>query len=67
LRDALSGSGGVDVTGGMADKVTRMVDLVQRHREATVHILTGTEPGLLTRALLEEALDVGTRIRAAGQ
>jgi isopentenyl phosphate kinase len=63
LGRTLSGSRGVDVTGGMADKVTRMVELVQRHAETRVHILTGTEPGLLTRALLEEALDVGTRIR----
>jgi isopentenyl phosphate kinase len=67
LRKALAGSRGVDVTGGMADKVTRMVDLVRRHAETTVHILMGTEPGLLTRALLDDALDVGTRIRAVGQ
>lgn len=64
LRNALSGSDDVDVTGGMADKVTRMVDLVQRHTETTVHILTGTEPGLLTRALLHKTLDAGTRIAA---
>jgi isopentenyl phosphate kinase len=67
LREAVTGSRGVDVTGGMADKVTRMVQLVRRHPETTVHILTGTEPGLLTRALLDDALAVGTRIRAAGQ
>jgi hypothetical protein len=51
----------------MADKVARMVGLVERQVETTVHILTGTEPGLLTRALLNEALDVGTRICAVGQ
>jgi len=64
LRETLSGSGGVDVTGGMADKVTRMAELVQRHPQAHVHILTGTQPGLLTRVLLDAALPVGTRITA---
>ncbi|MGD2177131.1 MAG: isopentenyl phosphate kinase [Anaerolineae bacterium] len=67
LRGALSGSRGVDVTGGMQDKVARMVELVARHMETTVHIMTGIEPGLLTRALLDDALDVGTRIHATGQ
>jgi isopentenyl phosphate kinase len=67
VREVLSGSGGVDVTGGMADKVARMVDLVGRHVETTVQIITGMEPGLLTRALLDDAPDAGTRIQAVGQ
>lgn len=62
LRQTLAGSAGVDVTGGMADKVTRMVELAQRHPETSVHILTGAEPGLLTRVLLDHTLRVGTRI-----
>jgi isopentenyl phosphate kinase len=62
LQRTLSGSGGVDVTGGMADKVARMVELVQCHPETHVHILTGTEPGLLTRVLLDATLRMGTRI-----
>jgi isopentenyl phosphate kinase len=65
LQDALGGSRGVDVTGGMADKVARMVELVQRNAETCVHILTGTQPGLLTRALLDNTLNVGTRILAS--
>jgi len=69
LREALAGSGGVDVTGGMADKVSRMVELVQRHPETCVHILSGTEPGLLTRVLLPPPIGRerevgGTRITA---
>jgi isopentenyl phosphate kinase len=64
LRDALAGSAGVDVTGGMADKVTRMVRLVQHHPEIEVHILTGNEPHLLTRVLLDANLPIGTRITA---
>jgi isopentenyl phosphate kinase len=63
----LSGSRGVDVTGGMADKVARMVDLVRRYPETTVQLLTGTEPGFLTRALLDDGLNAGTRIQAGGQ
>ena len=46
LRAVLDGSVGVDVTGGMADKVARMVELVQRYPETCVHVITGTEPGL---------------------
>jgi len=64
LRKTLTGSEGVDVTGGMADKVARMVELVQRYPETCVHILTGTRPGLLARALIETELRVGTRIEA---
>jgi len=62
LRDSLAGSTGIDVTGGMADKVARMVELVQRHPETSVNIFTGTRPGLLTRVLLDTTCSVGTRI-----
>ena len=62
LQVALTGSAGVDVTGGMADKVACMAELVQHHPDTCVHILTGIEPGLLTCALLDDALSTGTRI-----
>ncbi|MBU0703726.1 MAG: isopentenyl phosphate kinase family protein [Chloroflexi bacterium] len=64
LRETLTGSAGVDVTGGMEDKVTRMVELVQLHPATCVHIFSGTVPGLLTRVLLDSTLRVGTRIAA---
>jgi isopentenyl phosphate kinase len=64
LQAALTGSEGVDVTGGMADKVARMVELVRRMPETKVHILTGVEGGLLARALRDPNLPVGTRITA---
>ncbi len=64
LREALAGSRGVDVTGGMADKVARMVELVQRHPKTCVHIFSGAEPDLLTRVLLDVTLRVGTQIAA---
>jgi isopentenyl phosphate kinase len=64
LGATLSGSHGVDVTGGMASKVARMTELVGRHTDTSVWIMTGEEPGLLTRALLAEEPVAGTRIRA---
>lgn len=64
LRHALGGSAGVDVTGGMADKVARMVELVQRAPRTRVHILSGAEPGLLARALCSTEIDSGTQIAA---
>lgn len=63
-REVLSGSEAVDVTGGMLDKVARMVDLVRTHPEIRVRILTGTQPGLLTQALLDPDLSAGTLIGA---
>jgi len=62
LRVTLTGSAGVDVTGGMADKVARMVELVQHHPDTRVHILTGVEPGVLAQALVDDALAAGTQI-----
>ncbi len=67
LQETLTGSAGVDVTGGMADKVTRMVELVRRRPETEVHILTGREAGLLARVLLDDRLSTGTRITAQSQ
>jgi isopentenyl phosphate kinase len=66
LRATLSGSDGVDVTGGMASKVAGMMELVLRHTDMSVWIMTGEEPGLLTRALLAEEPVAGTRISARG-
>lgn len=62
LAGSLGGSRGVDVTGGMLSKVRQMLDLVQRRPGLAVHVLSGLEPGLLTRALLDAHLATGTRI-----
>ena len=64
LSAGLAGSASVDVTGGMADKVARMVALVQRHPATIVHIISGCQPGTLTRLLQDPALPIGTRIVA---
>ena len=61
-QDVFSGACGVDVTGGMGDKVARMIELVRRHPETRVRILAGTEPGLLTRVLLGDERGIGTAI-----
>ena len=65
IAGSLGGSRGVDVTGGMVTKVRQMLDLVQRRPGLLVHILSGIKPGLLTRALLDVDLVVGTRITAS--
>jgi isopentenyl phosphate kinase len=59
---SLGGSRGMDVTGGMVSKVRQMLDLVQGEPGLVVHVLSGLEPGLLARALLDADLAVGTRI-----
>jgi len=58
----LRGSSYTDVTGGMADKVKNMVDLVQRVPGLRIWILTGVEPGNLRRALLEPEATPGTLV-----
>jgi isopentenyl phosphate kinase len=64
IAASLGGARGRDVTGGMVTKVRQMLDLVQSRPGLLVQILSGLEPGLLTRALLEEELAIGTRIMA---
>jgi isopentenyl phosphate kinase len=63
VASSLGGSRGPDVTGGMVSKVHQMLDLVQKSAGLQVHILSGLEPGLLTRVLLDADVAVGTRIR----
>ena len=62
LRGA-GGSHGVDVTGGMRAKVELMWRLVEATPGLSVHLI-GPAPGLLTRALLNEAEGEGTLIAA---
>lgn len=64
VERSLGTSRGPDVTGGMASKVHQMLRLVQQHTHLSVDILSGLEPGLLTRALLDDASSFGTRITA---
>jgi isopentenyl phosphate kinase len=57
---ALGGSAGVDVTGGMADKVTQMLELVKSHSDLEVLIFSGLHPGILEGVLSGKVF--GTRI-----
>ncbi len=62
VRHALAGASGVDVTGGMIDKVMRMIDLIKGQPETLVHLVSGTVPGLLGEVLRDASMPVGTRI-----
>jgi len=65
IAGSLRGSRGMDVTGGMVSKVHQMLELVRISPGLVVHILSGLEPGLLTRVLLEADWETGTRISIA--
>ncbi len=60
----LSVSDGVDVTGGMLDKVRTLLSLVSEVDGLTVQLISGTRPGLLTRTLCGQAATEGTILRA---
>jgi len=64
LRDVLSGSAAIDVTGGMADKVEKMVTLVEELPGLVVQVFSGLEPTLVRRALEDPHLAPGTHITA---
>jgi isopentenyl phosphate kinase len=58
----LSGSHGVDVTGGMLSKVREMVQLVERGHAERVHLISGSRPGALTEVMLDPGAPYGTVI-----
>jgi isopentenyl phosphate kinase len=60
----LGGAAGLDVTGGMRDKVEQMVRLAEQSPGLEVRIFSGEAAGSVRRALLGEA--VGTRICSPG-
>jgi isopentenyl phosphate kinase len=61
----LSGSHGVDVTGGMLSKVREMVQLVERGHVERVHLISGSRPGALREVLLDPGAPYGTVIVGA--
>jgi len=66
VAQALGGSRGVDVTGGMVAKVREMLALVQATPAlAAVQIISGLTPGLVRSILVEPDLRAGTRISNA--
>lgn len=63
IAPVLGGSGGVDVTGGMRQKVTEMVGLVKAHSDLEVVIADGKVNNILLDLLTGSAAH-GTRISA---
>lgn len=56
VAGSLAGSAGTDVTGGMQSKVSQMLTLVDQLTGLEVCIFSGSEPGLVQRALDGERL-----------
>ncbi len=63
IETCLGGSAGVDVTGGMRDKVLTMLHLIQARPDLHVWILSGRAPGSLFRALMGDVAE-GTHLHA---
>jgi isopentenyl phosphate kinase len=63
VEHKLAGSHSVDVTGGMLAKVRIMYVLVREHPGLKVQLISGRQPGLIRRTLLEPDLKEGTTIR----
>lgn len=63
VKGMLGGSGGTDVTGGMAQKVTEMVDLVKRYPDLEIVIANGSRPNALVDLVCGQG-EIGTRIRS---
>jgi isopentenyl phosphate kinase len=61
-RDQIHGSSAVDVTGGMAEKVNQMINLVQLNPAIDVQIFSGTNPAGIRDVL--DGKHIGTRIHS---
>ncbi len=62
LGMALGASRGIDVTGGMADKVKRCLAIVRDYPSTIVHIFDGRPAHALQRLMLDPDLAMGTRL-----
>jgi isopentenyl phosphate kinase len=68
VAQALGGSRGVDVTGGMVAKVREMLALVQAAPAlVAVQIVSGLTPGLVRATLVDPDLRAGTRISSGAR
>ena len=62
LTAVLGGSHGVDVTGGMVDKITNMALLLEQYPQLRIHLLSGEIPGRLHQHLLDPDAHLGTTL-----
>lgn len=62
-QDALGGSRGTDVTGGMIGKVEAMLALCKRMPDLSVRIFSGLDKHGLHRVLVNPGLEIGTRLK----
>ncbi len=62
LRSSLGESRGTDVTGGMAAKVMKCLEITQAYPSTTIHIFDGQPAGALQRVMLDPDAEGGTRI-----
>ncbi len=62
IREALGGSHGTDVTGGMDSKVQGMLTLTNQHKGVSIRIFSGEKPDILEQVLLNPNIVIGTRI-----
>jgi isopentenyl phosphate kinase len=62
IQNALGGSRGTDVTGGMAVKVINMLVLAEKYPGLSIRIFSGMVEGVLTAALLNPATAPGTHL-----
>jgi isopentenyl phosphate kinase len=56
VKTAIAGSASVDVTGGMASKVSIMFGIIQENPALTARIFSGSAPGALLQALRGETI-----------
>jgi len=62
IEGALGGSGGTDVTGGMASKVRSMLDLAAAQPGLSIRIFSGMEPDTVRKVLVKPDLEKGTHL-----
>lgn len=64
VEKLLTGSHGIDVTGGMLTKVRTMCRLIEAQPGLTVHFISGEREGLIKKALLNAEVREGTLLHS---
>lgn len=64
VEKMLTGSHGIDVTGGMLAKVRTMCQLIEAQPALTVRFISGERRGLIKKALLNSEIEEGTLLHS---